>query len=104
MFKFCDLKPKIILPETICLQTDMNYPGNDGRIIVNAASPTHCQWECQQDATCLYFSFYRTDGKCILKTVNNPTRTPSITSGPKFCTETKSKYIVCSRGFLQLVG
>ena len=72
----------------------MDYPGNDGRIILNTASPTHCQWECQQDATCLFFSYYRTNGKCILKTVNNPTPTPSITSGPKFCTETTSKYIL----------
>ena len=104
MFGFCDLKPKIILLESICLQTDMSYLGNDGRIILNTASPTHCQWECQKDANCLYFSYDRTDGRCILKTANNSTLTPSITSGPKFCTETKSKYTVSSCGFVQLVG
>ena len=104
LFLFFDLKPKIILLESICLQTDMNYLGNDGRIIVNTASPTHCQWECQKDSTCLYFSFDRTNGRCILKTANNSTPTLAITSGPKFCTETKSKYKVGTQDFVELGG
>ena len=78
--------------DSYCFQTDVAYPGNDGKIILNTASATHCQWECQQDATCLYFSYGRTDGRCVFKTVNNPSSSPSVTSGPKFCMQTTSKY------------
>ena len=62
-----------------------DFPGSDGTIIPFTKSVTHCQWECQKDVSCLRFSFDILSGKCVFKSVNNPSSSALITSGPKFC-------------------
>ena len=71
-----------------------DFPGSDGKIIPFVQSATHCQWECQKEVSCLRFSFDITNGRCVFKSVNNPTPTALISSGPKFCQKKTSNFLI----------
>ena len=79
--------------ESYCFTKGIDHEGNDLTIFENVFSFTHCQWECQQNDACVVFGLDMNNGRCVLKSQENPTANGDIESGPKFCNDIKSEEI-----------
>ena len=80
----------INISESYCLEYKVDYGGVDVKIISWTPSASHCQFECQKDDICQFFTYNTMTGKCIFKSAMNKATISYAISGPKFCGQKKS--------------
>ena len=82
----------LIIAESYCLQSKTDFNGSDVAMVNFVPSASHCQFECQKNDACRFFTF-NSGGKCFLKTNNVAGANNIAISGPKFCMSTKGKLL-----------
>ena len=74
----------------------MKFNGYDLAEVSFVPSASHCQFECQKNEACLFFTFDSGGGNCYLKTNNVSEASTFRVSGSRFC--------ISNQGKLQLTG
>ena len=83
----------LFIIESYCLDYKSDYLNIDipGPFLW-APSASHCQFECQKNEKCKFFTFNTMTGKCILKMGKSRASVSYGISGPKFCGPVQSKF------------
>ena len=75
-----------------CLENKVDYFGNNLKELDFVPSASHCQFECQKNESCTFFTFNTENGKCFLKTNNVAVANDTAVSGPRFCISNQGKH------------
>ena len=79
--------------ESYCLDYRTVYNGYAPTSVAWVPSATHCQFECQKNDRCQFFTFNTTSGQCALKLSKGSVQSLNYAiSGPKFCATKKGLY------------
>ena len=63
-------------------------------------SASHCQFECQKNEACRFFTFNSIIGECYLKTNNVAVANDMDVSGTRFCISSKGKTFLSNTFFV----
>ena len=92
-----------------CKMIGFNFDGNDIKSIKNVRSINICQWTCENEPLCAYWTFEPSTKTCFLKyAVHGIVENSGFTSGPKHCMtdsdREKEKAISCMENDVDFNG
>lgn len=71
-----------------CLYNKLAIAGSDFRQVSSVISASYCQYLCQQEPKCLFFTYEQNTGLCWLKSAMTNIASGELRiSGPKFCSK-----------------
>ena len=68
-----------------CLESNVDYNGNDITAATSTATVAQCQDKCRQLSNCQFFTYLPSAQSCYLKTIKNYQQRTDYVSGPKCC-------------------
>jgi len=84
--KYCSNATAPVVETNTCFEYGVGYNYGHYSNYFTAEDEGRCQKRCQDYPGCMYFSYYKSNSECYMKTGNtNRRRHSDVVSGPKFC-------------------